>query len=283
MDRLILKAKEWATNLWEKADLSWRRRRQDYNYRKFIARPGLYDVLRCFSPINDGIFLDVGCGGGSETIYIRDSLAKFGNTGMMYGFDPRGEFIEIAKKKINNNLALSLNFENNSFGKFIEKYKLTGKANLVVSVFVLQDLPDIDEFIKNVNTCLVSSGLGIFLLVHPNFAEKMLRKDALKINKSLNPKNDEISWRFAAEYPIVEENNQTFFVPYFHRTIRDYRTFMSKYFKNIDFINLKLKPEDVDLCRKNHISPFYNHKGNVYYPEIIETESSLIISGVKKL
>lgn len=278
---LIIRAKQWAKNLRNESTKSWKNREQDRNYRKFITRPNLYRILKSLKPLNNGIFLDVGCGDGSETVYLKDCLVKFGNIGKMYGFDPQENFIKIAKKIKSKNSKLSLHFGDDSFDKFIQKYQIKKSVDLIISIFVLQDIPDINNFLNNIDGCLSQKGRAIFLLVHPNFAENMLKKDALKINKDLTPDSTKTPWRFAAKYPIVEERGRTFFVPYFHRTIRDYRKIVKKYFRNVKFINLEPSPKDIKICKKQNKSPFYNHKGNVYYPEIIKMNSSLIILGCK--
>ena len=117
--------------------------------------------------------------------------------------------------------------------------------------------------------------------MHPNFGEAMKNKDAVKLEDALNPSCVAVPWKWVGEYPIVEEEGRTFFVPYFQRTIDEYRKHFSKYFSQIEFVPLKPSPQDVSRSEKEHRSPFYNHSGNVYYPEIVEMESSLVIIAKK--
>ena len=218
---------------------------------------------------------------GVETFYIRDKLSQIGNSGVMYGYDPESEFISIAKTTNNSQASIPITFGNNSIDQFLQRYNLQNEIDIVTSIFVLQDVADIQKYLEDINKVLNHEGVGIFLLVHPLFGESMKNKNVLRINRTLNSLNTDKSWRFAGEYPIVEENGKTFFVPYFHRTIEDYKKYFSKYFKKIDFIELKPTKDKIKLCGKEHKSPFYNHIGNVYYPEIIKMKSSLIIIAKK--
>ncbi len=273
----ISKANQWAKDVWTVAVPDWENRSQDHNYRDIVTRPGIYAALKSLSPKTSGQFLDIGCGDGSETFYIRDSLVKLGCSGRMFGYDPQSHFISAAEQANKSYSSIPIQFDNGSIQDFLENYSLSKNVDLIASIFVLQDLPDIRKHLADVDEALSERGAGIFLLVHPDFGEAMRKKGALKIEKSLNAAKVDVPWRFACEYPIVEENDRTFFVPYFHRTTDDYREYFQRYFSRIEFIGLKPSPQDINRCEQEHKSPFYNHAGNVYYPEIVEMESSLVI------
>lgn len=281
MESLILKANQWAEKVWKYAVQSWEERNQDHNYRDILARPGIFKALKSLKKIKNGIFLDMGCAEGVETFYIRDKLSQLENSGIMYGYDPENKFIKIAEDTNKPGAIIPITFGNNSIDQFLERYNLQKKVDIVTSIFVLQEIADIQKYLSDVGKVLNDNGIGIFLLVHPLFGEAMKNKNALKINKILNPLNTQTSWRFAGEYPIVEENGKTFFVPYFHRTIEDYKKYFGRYFKKIDFVELKPTKDKIKVCEIEHKSPFYNHIGNVYYPEIAKMKSSLIIVAKK--
>lgn len=274
----LMDANVWAREVWTRATQNWEERSQDHNYRDLVARPGILAGLKKLlqnSPVlKNKNFLDIGCAEGTETLYMRDLLIRMYHTGIMYGYDPQGKFVDSANTKSKPNPIIPTIFENNSLEETLRKHNLFGKIDLVTSIFVLQDLPNIKDYLSKVDKALKDDGKGMFLLVHPNFAEEMLKKGALKKEEQLIP-NDE--WRFAGEYPIVEERGRTFFVPYFHRTIEDYKKYFSEHFSKFKFIGLKPSEKNLEIAKINHLSPFYQHEGNVYYPEIIQTESSVII------
>jgi len=273
----ISKASQWAIDIWTKAVPNWEDRSQDHNYRDILARPGIYSALKSLDPKSNGQFLDIGCGDGTETFFIRNSLIKLGWHGRMFGYDPQSHFIGVAEQANKSHSLISIQFGNGSIGDFLGKYKLSKSVDLLTSIFVLQDLPDIQKYLADVDKTISEGGTSISLLVHPNFGEAMRKKGAVKIEESLNPCGISVPWRFVCEYPIVEERGRTFFVPYFQRTIEDYKKYFQRYFSQIEFIALKPSPQDVSRCEKEHRTPFYDHPGNVYYPEIVEMESSLII------
>lgn len=277
MEDLILKANQWAQNIWTKAVPKWEKRIQDHSYRDILVRPGIYTALKSIKLKTNGQFLDIGCGEGAETFYIRNLLVQLGYSGIMYAYDPQSHFIGVAENVNKPHPAIPIQFGNGSIDEFLEKYNLSKNVDLVTSIFVLQDLPDIHKHLADVDGVLSEESVGIFLLVHPNFGEAMRKKGAVKIEESLSPQGVNVPWQFVGEYPIVEENGRTFFVPYFQRTVDDYRKYFQKYFSQIDFAGLKPSPQDIKRCERECRSPFYNHDGNIYYPEIVEMESSLVI------
>ena len=74
------------------------------------------------------------------------------------------------------------------------------------------------------------------------------------------------------------ENRKTFFLPYFHRSLDDYKKTFEKYFKNTKII--ELKPDKKIM--KDKILPFYSFEDNLYYPEITEIPSSVYFVGKRK-
>lgn len=273
----ISKANEWAMNIWTREVSNWENRSQDHNYRDVVARPGIYSALSSLSPISNGQFLDIGCGEGVETFYIRDLLVTLGWSGKMFGYDPQSHLISIAEGANNAHSSIPIQFSNGSIDDFLKKYGLLRNIDLLTSIFVLQDLPDIHKYLSDIDKVLSEHGIGIFLLVHPNFTEAIKNKGAVKLNPGLNPSGVTVPWHWVGEYPIVEEKGKTFFVPYFQRTLDEYKNYFEKYFSQIEFISLKPSPQDIDRNKKEQRSPFYNHLENVYYPEIIKMESSLVI------
>lgn len=271
-------ANEWARRVWGEAVFAWEERKQDFTYRDLVARPGVDLALTKINPKKDARILDVGCAEGKETLHIYETLIRLGWSGKMFGHDPQKRFIKKAKKNKAGHKKLSLVFGGGSLAGFSKKHTLIESVDLVTSIFVLQDLPHIKEYIWEISKILKKGGIAIFLAVHPDFAEKIKRKGAISIERNLGKTKE---WRFAGKYPIVEEEGRTFYVPYFHRTIEDYRGYFLEHFQSVKIVDLKPSVKDVHLCEKQKRSPFYNHFGNVYYPEIVQEASSALFIALK--
>ncbi|MFH1182671.1 MAG: methyltransferase domain-containing protein [Candidatus Moraniibacteriota bacterium] len=265
-------AQDWARKVWEKAVKSWKARSQDYNYRKFLARPAIESSLEGLQPVKNGVFLDLGCGEGDETRHIREFLVKQGSSGTLYGFDQQRELIQIAQERKEDRYFITTFYDHGRMEELGEKYCLKGKIHRIFSTFLLQDMPDAESHFEIVFLCLRKGGRGIFLLVHPDFGKKMLEKGVLKVNTELQSR----LWKWAAEYPIVEENGKTFYVPYFQRNLADYLKSLRRRFPRVTFSEWRPSAKVIKKCERQHLSPFYDHPGNVYYPEILKIPSTVV-------
>lgn len=266
------KADAWAADVWKRGIKNWAGRKQDYNYRRFLARPGMREEIGVIDPIAKGIFLDLGCGDGSEMRHIARFLREKGCGGKFFGFDLQKPLIEIAKSKIRQKKPIEMVFDFGQLVELTEKHDLAGRVDLIFSTFLLQELADAESYFKLSAGCLKRGGRGIFLFLHPAFGKAMLKKGAVRVNENLKSK----TWRWAAEYPIVEEGGGTFYVPYFHRELDDYVRLAKKYFSTVDFHEYQPVEKIIRKCKKELLSPFYDHPGNVYYPEIVEIPSAIV-------
>lgn len=267
----IREANAWAEKVWEENLEGWENRNQDYNYRKLLARPGIQEMLRKLPAVQDGIFVDLGCGDGSEMRHIGNYLAHCGSSGIFYGFDLQADLVMTAASKLHDNAAMKYLFDFGDLGNLLRKHGLTRVADRIFSTFLIQELSDAESHLRMVSECLRENGYGVFLLLHPSFGNAMLRKSAIRVNAEL--KSDSFEW--AGEYPIVEENGGMFYVPYFHRTMRDYKTMFEKFFSLVTFFEKQPTNLVIEKARREKLSPFYDHPGNVYYPEIIRMPSAL--------
>jgi len=257
----------------------WENRRQDYAYKKYVERPVINSLLQSKIPIHaNGKYLDIGCGDGNETFYIQKRLVRLGHRGILYAFDPQENLIRIAQKR-NFRLYgyIPIVFDCGYLDVLAEKYNLEESVDLVTSTVVLQDLPDPKQFIESIHKCLKIGAIAIFSLVHPAFAESLLKKGALKIKFPVYKDY----WQWAAAFPIVEEKQKTFNVPYFHRTIDDYLKIFNSLFTDITYLEGAPSKRNIKFYQNKSISPFYDHLGNVYFPEIIEMPSSLFLIAKK--
>jgi hypothetical protein len=89
-------------------------------------------------------------------------------------------------------------------------------------------------------------------------------------------------WRWAGRYPIVDEPREPFYLPYFHRTVNDYR--MAFQLAGFSVLNISEIPEAGDriLLKEKGISPFIPFETNRYWPRIAEEPSALLIVAVKE-
>jgi ubiquinone/menaquinone biosynthesis C-methylase UbiE len=276
--KVIRKAEIWSKKLRKNYDQPWMNRKQDYAYKKYVEHPTITSLLKNMIPaFSDGTYLDIGCGDGHETFLFQKRLLKRGDSGIFYAFDPEQNQIAIAQRKNRPNNRLPIIFDCGYLDKLSKKYQLFEKVNLVFSTFVLQDLPNIKIFIESIQRVMKKEAFAIFSLVHPAFAKNLLKKEALKIALS----GQAGFWRWAAAYPIVEEEQKTFFVPYFHRTIEDYLEIFNSIFRSVICKEAAPSKRNITICQNKSISPFYSHPGNVYFPEIIEMPSSLFLIAQK--
>lgn len=272
MGDVIEKAAKWSALLWSQANLAWTKRRQDHNYRHYIAQPGIWQSLSSLELAKRPIVVDLGCSEGKETSFIAQALKNLGFQPEVYGFDLN---IRLTGKVKN------INFDRGNLLGSLDKYRLRTKVDLLTSIFVLQELPQLSDFFQEVKIALSPTGRAIFLLVHPDFAITLQNKSALVMNQDLGS-SPNVDWEFAAAYPIVEENGKNFFLPYFHRTQATYVAKLSEHFRILSSTSLQLSSKDLRYCQRHKISPFYNHPGNVYYPEITKQASSLLITVAQK-
>lgn len=261
----------WENKLWQKNIHKWNNRSQDLNYRNLLIWPNIEKIISKIPPCKDGLFVDLGCGDGSETLRLRELLRLKGFSGKLLGIDQQNFFIEFARKKITPNANIRLSFEESLVTKLSSVINEV-KVDLLFSLFVLQDIADTNESLIAVKQSLGKNGIGIFVFVHPVFGKTMKQKNALSSIK-FNTKNR--NWIWAAEYPIVEEQ-ETFYVPYFHRSLAMYKKMFKNVFSRQEYYELFPSWQLIKRCEEKKILPFCKHKNNVYYPEILYMPSSLM-------
>ncbi len=270
-------SEQWTESLWREAMADWGNRQQDTNYRDYVVRPAMKDAVRNADPKDGQIFLDFGCGEGRETAFLRDAIAENGvQTGHLYGYDKNREAISRAGGLKTGHIMTS--FHSGDFWKFAESNALSRNVDILISSFVLQETPYLDETFKMMNYALRANGIGIHVFVHPQFEEALRKKGELRVEPTLA--SDQ--WDFAAAYPIVEKGRKPFYLPCFHRSLSRYlAAFEMKYYIE-EVRGLKPSAEVLALAEKEKRSPFYAHEHNVYWPEISEISSSVIVTVRKK-
>lgn len=267
----------WADKLWQKNASKWIGRIQDLNYRDLLIRPNIKNELEKLPALQNGLFIDLGCGDGSETLKLRNLLLSYGYSGELFGIDQSGAFIADAQDRPIAGNGIKLTFSQSSIAdsQFIIGNR---KANLVFSLFVLQDLAELTTALKTIESLLADNGFGLFVFVHPLFGKVMRQKGALR-----NIQRSEITpdFEWFAEYPIVEDAG-TFYVPYFHRSFGLYEKLFTKLFKEIKYVELKPDWRLLKVCEQQKTLPFCKQINNVYYPEITTMPSSIMVVVSKK-
>ncbi len=266
-------SKLWAKNLWKNASSEWMSREQDDNYRKYLVHPMLEDELSEIS-IENGVLMDIGCGEGKETLFLMKLLKQKGFRDF-YGFDINKDFISSAKS-----LSEEVSFGSGDLGNFLKKYNLKNNVNLVTSLFVLQETPNINDIIKNAHESLKSGGSFLSVIVHPQFAENLTKRNEIKINNWLD-KSTEKDYEFAGEYPITEPERPPFYLPYFHRKLSDYIQKLEPKFHIKSVRGLQPSKKLLKISKEQKIAPFYKEKYNVYWEDVAKIPSSIIINGLK--
>lgn len=274
--QLLELANSWAFSVWQRATENWINRAQDLNYTKYVKNSAVDGAIQNIAPKHDAIFVDVGCGEGFETHHLAETLAAQGNTGVLYGFDPQPSFIEAADARDAATLGVRTEFFRGQFDDFLKVHNLESKVSVATSLFVLQDTPYADEMLASIAKLLMPGGYGIFVFLHPKFVAAMDAKGVVHKQSQLNPEGVDVPWNFAAEYPIVEEDGRTFLVPIFDRSLDMYRTMMEKYFSSVELTDMQPSTDVVARAQTEKLSPFYNHEGNIYFPEIVEMPSAVL-------
>lgn len=272
-----MKAKEWAINIWKREEKNWVNRRQDLNYRECLVHPALEEQLKGIRA-KKGVFVDLGCGDGTETQFLKRILEKKGFN-HFYGFDIHNGFIGRAQKSRNKNKELV--FDCGELSDLISKYDLHECADLATSMFVIQDEPNCKGLIEVMQSYLKRNGIFLAVTVHPQSTESLIEKRELKIVNDVQ-KSRKDDYIFAAEYPITEVGRPPFYVTYFHRALSDYIRMLEKHFHIEEIKGLKPSKQLLTAANKRKIAPFYKEKHNVYWPNIAESSSTVIIKGVKK-
>lgn len=288
----ILKdVKEWAAESWENAIDPWTRRpAQDYVYRHHIVEPALARLISesNFEPLS--LITEIGCGDGTHTVFWRRQLDDVGlGRVRVVGVDLFRSLIVQAGKNTSNHRNISFLTADVTLRETVDMiHQEVGVPDVMVAMFLLQDVPDLIGLMEMVTACLRDEGHFIAVLVHPDFAEQLMSADCIQRPRKENlhekyvTESGLVQWRFIGHYPIAREDAPPFYLPYFHRTLADYYEVL--YHFNFDVIaKIPLGPDE-GLCDEASSpgEPFRNTKWNVYWPYIKTGPSSILIHAIKR-
>jgi len=283
-------AKKWASMEWQKVSAIWiDRAGQDFTYRKYVIEPNLSKIIPTLNLRHSSSIVEIGCGDGSHLLFWRRKLNDLGLESVhVFGVDLLDSLIIKARvnakdfKNITFAVADAADFDT---AKLI--HDAIGKPDVIVSMFLMQDIPDLEGVLSMVNSCLENGGQYISVIVNPDFACTLV--DAGVVTRyrgeELPPEcisdSGIVQWRYAGYYPIVQTDKPPFYLPYFHRSIADYH----KAFLNSGF-NMARKMLNMPgsrtrkMLQEDMIDPFCKNPFNVYWPYIINEPSSVLIHAV---
>jgi len=278
-------ASAWVQSVWQKAQSNWiGREGQDRTYRVDVIIPAVCNLLDDYFPKGNVRILELGCGDG-VLLESNDFRKLFNEDGFYHGIDLSETLLNSVRE---NHSASNITFQQGDIADpslpdtVEERYK---KANVALSVFMIQEVPNLDVYIHNLARLTAPGALTITVSVHPDFADWLLREDRLQVEKRLGGDTEftNYQWRWAGYYPIVEEIHGTFYLPHFQRTVEDYKMIMERHgFKLEQTIDLPEPTRDIPRLVQGGVSPFTPFADNQYWPRIGEAPSAIIFVARKE-
>ena len=279
----IVRARSWAASLWDEASRRWTGREgQDRNFRKYVVHPALRVAFRERFPGRDLSLVDLGCGDGA---FLDDPENRelIGDGGVYCGVDVSGELIAAAQRRHPEVLSLYIRGDL-SDPETVERVVRTGIVwDAALSIFVVQEMPEAVSLLDTLARILKPGGLALVLTVLPSFGDWLRDEGHMPVEEDLVPDGGGSPgfWRWAGRYPIVDEPREPFHLPYFHRTVEDYRAA----FGNAGFRDIEMREIPGDHARDDltacGMSPFAPSETNVYWPRMGGAPSALLVIAVK--
>ena len=278
---LLTRAETWAASLWDAARGRWSGREdQDRNYRLHVVHPSMRAVLRENFPEGGIRALDLGCGDGS---FLDDPGNRALLRGGSYlGVDISPELIGQAEASYGDP-GFAFREGDLSDPETAAHILRGGRTwNNLFSVFVIQEVPDIDAFLSNLAGVAAPGSLAVVVTVHPEFALWLRETGVMEEADGLDGYGRNVSWNWAGRYPIVDDHRAPFHLPYFHRSEEDYRDAFHRAGFRIREMRGIPEADDLVTLREKKISPFFSFLTNCYWPRIAEGPSALIITASRE-
>ncbi|MBW4444248.1 MAG: class I SAM-dependent methyltransferase [Plectolyngbya sp. WJT66-NPBG17] len=222
---------------------SWNQKAQDWDIqvgdlgdrnRILNSDPVLWQFL---GDVNERTLLDAGCGTG----YLARQLCRKG--AIVTGVDLSSEMLAIAEQKAQSE-GLSIDFREESCSEL--KTLPSDYFDLLVSNYVLMDLPDLEEAILAFHRVLKPGGISVLVFSHPCFDQ-----GAVVVNDDRS-----VTYHWKESYFGRQKRQDPawkhFTTPFiwFHRPLSDYwKAFRLAGFDVIDFEEPRLTRDRANLAK----------------------------------
>jgi ABC-type Mn2+/Zn2+ transport system ATPase subunit/SAM-dependent methyltransferase len=160
--------------------------------------------------------LDLGCGNGLQTLWLRSMLIDSGlPIDATLGVDWQDNAIAWANFWAGR--LPNVSFETFDIDMFLQGPQGATVYNLITSLFVLHDVPDLAAHLRQVHAYLPDGGSYLCCLLNPSWVND---RAGSVIGDGLEIPTDAL---FAAEYRLPESESGAVRLPYFHRTCEMYQ------------------------------------------------------------
>lgn len=261
--------KTWSEQLWKVAENEWiSRNGQDHFYRINVVIPSLKREISKVPNLQSVI--DLGCG-DAYILYrlIERKIIAVNNIKDIVLIDRSGRFLKEAKSRMQvpSVQVIKADLDNETW---VPPVKRTKPNRLFLSIFLIQEMPRLDRFILNLHEVFGQNDLGLFITVAPFFANLLVSTGKMHQERKSSTNS---YFRWAASYPI-SNNSRTIYLPYFHRTKKEYEEVLNRYQMKVE--NHKYLSVPDSKAARNIF------KNTLYGKDIINKHSSLLLIVKKK-
>jgi SAM-dependent methyltransferase len=109
---------------------------------------------------------------------------------------------------------------------WVRKVAATPSPRLLLSVFVLQELPSLRDFFLGLASCMSADDSALCVIVAPTYSASLARRGATELVS--RGELGRVDWVWAGRYPISLASSRTIYLPHFQRPLRTYREAASK-------------------------------------------------------
>ncbi len=252
--------KEWSRRIWKEADSEWvKREGQDLIYHNEVVVPHILEAIKDNNSFCNVVDLGAGDGYPLQKLIEKNRF----NLHNCLLIDESEYKLNYARRRLKKYDTCVLVADLQSFS-WVQKVKSLSSPKLIISIFVIQELPYLQHFADNLKQAINDNDVTLLVTVAPIFGYNLLKGKGLIIRKWKNTKMKD--WKWVAKYPVPTDH-KVIYLPYFHRTLTDYRKIFSKSGLKIEkskYLYLEVKEA------KNH---FVN---TVYENYIFKMPSSLL-------
>lgn len=262
---------DWCMQLWNDAERAWLNRNgQDHFYREFVTIPALVKEVQNLKSVKT--IVDLGCGDGYPLqLFLEHTKGMFNHKRNVVIVDRSKTLLEYAKSSLAEKgiKTTAIEQELDSPELYTQISAFPG-PKLMLSLFVLNEMVCISNLFLKLADQLEPLDRIIAIVVHPDFAKELLSDNTYKLRANSASENlfscKEFQW--ASSYPI-STNDESFYLPYFHRTINDYELQLCS-------AGLKLV-HSLELCVPETKEAHEYYDNSDYGSSIINTPSSLLL------